>query len=318
MLSSATRWSNSTPPCAATMNARCVWHTPFGLPVVPDVYSITDTSSARPFATSVSKKPGCARSKARPFSMSTSSARHAFVVAQPARVVVVDVRERGHHGPRLQHLVDLLLVLDHGVGDLGVVEHVDEFGRGRILVHRHRHAAQHLRSDHRPVQARTIVADDREVHAAEEALRRKTAGERAHVGGDRGPRPRLPDTEVLLARRRAVAAHARMLEQQPRERVQARIHLLHSSADAGAGVVAGRAAILIEDRALVRRLLNPTLRCAHLVSAPLPRLALPWIPTLRAGPSPGGSCGAIGTYCTLIPAALMTLAESAISLCTNL
>jgi hypothetical protein len=29
--------SNSHPPRAAAMNARCVWRTPFGLPVVPDV-----------------------------------------------------------------------------------------------------------------------------------------------------------------------------------------------------------------------------------------------------------------------------------------
>ena len=37
MLSSAVSWSNSQPPRAAAMNAACVWHTPFGLPVVPDV-----------------------------------------------------------------------------------------------------------------------------------------------------------------------------------------------------------------------------------------------------------------------------------------
>ena len=37
MLSSGPRRSNSQPPRAAAMNARCVWHTPFGRPVVPEV-----------------------------------------------------------------------------------------------------------------------------------------------------------------------------------------------------------------------------------------------------------------------------------------
>ena len=73
-----------------------------------------------------------------PISCRRVEARDALVVAQAARVVVVDVRKRGHAGLRLEHLVDLLLVLDDRVRDLGVVEHVDEVGRRRVLVHRHR------------------------------------------------------------------------------------------------------------------------------------------------------------------------------------
>ena len=156
--------------------------------------------------------------------MQPLEARHAFVVAQAARIVVVDVRERRHLRLRLEQLVDLLLVLDDRVDDLGVVQHVDELGGRRVLVHRHRHAAERLRRDHRPVETRPVVADDREMHAALEALRGEAAGERAHLGGDLAPRPRLPDAEVLLARRRMVRAHAGVVQQQPRKRVRPLLH----------------------------------------------------------------------------------------------
>ena len=129
------------------------------------------------------------------------------VVAQAARVVVDDVLELRAAVPDLQHLVDLLLVLDDRELDLGVVQHVDHLLGHRVLVERHRHAAERLRRGHRPVQARAVVADDREVHPALEAERGEPAGERAHLLGDLRPGPGLPDAEVLLARRRMIAAH---------------------------------------------------------------------------------------------------------------
>ena len=153
-------------------------------------------------------------------------ARHALVVAHAARIVVVDVRERRHLRLRLEHLVDLLLVLDDGEVDLGVVQHEHELGRGRVLVHRHRHAAEALRGEHRPVEARPVVADDREVHAAAEPLRRQAAGERAHFVGHLAPRPGLPDAKVLLPRRGMIGPHPRVLEHEPRERVVVPCHLL--------------------------------------------------------------------------------------------
>jgi hypothetical protein len=122
-----------------------------------------------------------------------------------------------HLRPRFEHLVDLLLILDDGIGDFGVIQDVDEFGRRRVLVHRHGNPAQRLRGDHRPVQPGTVVADDREVHAAPETLRRQPAGERAHFVGDLRPAPGLPDAEILLAGRRRVAALERVFLQQARE-----------------------------------------------------------------------------------------------------
>ena len=126
------------------------------------------------------------------------------VVAQPARVVEDDVREIAAAVPDLEQLVDLLLVLDDGEVHVGVVQHVDHFLGHGVLVQRHRHAAQRLRRGHRPVQARAVVADDGEIHAALEALRRQPAGQRAHLVGDLRPGPGLPDAEVLLARGRVV------------------------------------------------------------------------------------------------------------------
>ena len=142
------------------------------------------------------------------------------VVAQPARVVEDDVLELRAAVPDLQHLVDLLLVLDDGEVDVGVVQHVDHLLGHRVLVERHRDAAQRLRRGHRPVQARAVVADDREVHPALEAERGQPAGERAHLLGDLRPGPGLPDAEVLLARGRVVAAHLRVVQQQAREHIQ--------------------------------------------------------------------------------------------------
>ena len=142
------------------------------------------------------------------------------VVTKPARVVEDDVLERGAAIADLEELVDLLLVLDDREMHLGVVQHIDHLRRDRILVERHRHAAQRLRGGHRPVEPRPVVADDREVHPALEALRRKPAGQRAHLVLDLRPGPGLPDPEILLAGGRVTAAGRRVVQQQARERIQ--------------------------------------------------------------------------------------------------
>ncbi len=151
------------------------------------------------------------------------------VVAQAARVVEDDVLEIRAARRDLQQLVDLLLVLDDGEVDVGVVQHVDHFLGHRVLVERHRNAAERLHRGHRPVQARAVVADDREVHPALEAQRREAAGQRAHFLRDLRPGPRLPDAEVLLARGRMAAAHLRVVLQESAETYPARLQLGRST-----------------------------------------------------------------------------------------
>jgi len=55
-----------------------------------------------------------------------------------------------------------------------------------------------LRGADRGVKAGTVVADQREVVAALEALFRKAAGERSYFVGIVLPAPGLPDAEILL------------------------------------------------------------------------------------------------------------------------
>ena len=81
----------------------------------------------------------------------------------------------------------------------GVLDRERHLGGHRVLVQRHRDAAQALRRAHRRVDARPVVADQREVVAALEPLRGQAAGERAHFVGEAAPAPGLPDAEVLLA-----------------------------------------------------------------------------------------------------------------------
>ena len=119
-----------------------------------------------------------------------------------------------------EELVDLLLVFGHGVAHLGVVENERHLLGDRILVDRHRHSAQRLGRRDRPIEPRPVIADDRELVAAAEPHRGKSAGERLDLGGDLGPAPALPDAVILLAVRRTIGPEPRMLEQKLWERVQ--------------------------------------------------------------------------------------------------
>ena len=70
----------------------------------------------------------------------------------------------------LEQLVHLLLVLGHGKADIGILDGEGHLGGHRILVKRHGNRAQALRRAHRGVEAWPVVANDREVVAALEAL----------------------------------------------------------------------------------------------------------------------------------------------------
>ena len=72
-----------------------------------------------------------------------------------------------------QDLVDLLLVLGDDDPDLGVVKHIGQLGGDRILVDRHRDAAEALRRELGPIEPRAVVADHRQLVAAAKAMRGK-------------------------------------------------------------------------------------------------------------------------------------------------
>jgi len=57
------------------------------------------------------------------------------------------------------------------------------------------------------------------VLAALEAERGQGGGKRAHFVGELAPGRRLPDAEILLADRRPLRPHARVVHQQFRKRV---------------------------------------------------------------------------------------------------
>ena len=145
-----------------------------------------------------------------------------LVVAHAALVLVDDMAHLRAQFGQFEQLVDLLLVFHHGEGDGGVVQHVGHVGRRRVLVQRHRHAADALRRQHRPVQARTVVADDGQVHAAPETERGEAAGQRAHLGVDLEPAPGLPDAEVLFAKCRPRRAQFPVCAQAARKSLQLR------------------------------------------------------------------------------------------------
>ena len=140
------------------------------------------------------------------------------VVAQAARVVVPDALEPRAAGTDLDQLVDLLLVLDDGKGDVGIGDRERELGGGGVLVERHRDRAERLRREHRRVEARPVLADDDEVLAALQSGVGQAAGKRLDEPGEVAPAERLPDAELLLAQRRRVGSRRGMLEQESGER----------------------------------------------------------------------------------------------------
>src|SRR5439155_5898617 len=68
----------------------------------------------------------------------------------------------------------------------------------RVLVERHRHAAQRLGRGHRPVELGPVVADDRGLVAALETERGEAERDTPGPGEVLVPGVRLPDAEVLL------------------------------------------------------------------------------------------------------------------------
>ena len=171
-------------------------------------------SAPRPCAISAAKNPGCSRGKRAPrFPHPVIGMQIGLrVMAQPARVGVDHRFEKRAALLDRDQLVDLLLVLDDRETHLGVFQDIGHLVGDRVLVDRHRNAAQCLCRRDRPIKPRPVVADDRELVAA-----RETEPLRARRPAPR-PRPRPgPSSSSARCRNlsraspaaRAAAGHAR-------------------------------------------------------------------------------------------------------------
>ena len=116
------------------------------------------------------------------------------------------------------------------MGDLGVLEHINQLAGDGVLIQAHRNGANRLRGGDGPVHPRAVRADDGDVVAALQTLRRKAAGYGAHLGGNLAPGEGLPDAEILLAHGGTVAAHLGMVRKQAWKGVRRdRWHAIHVS-----------------------------------------------------------------------------------------
>ena len=121
------------------------------------------------------------------------------VVAQAAPVVEQDVRELRALLADLEHLVDLLLVLDHREAHLALLIGNTHSGRRGVLVERDRNGAERLRRQHGGVQAGPVGADDDQVLAALQAELVQAARDMRYPLGHLAPADGLPDA-VLFSR----------------------------------------------------------------------------------------------------------------------
>src|SRR5207247_3422910 len=101
--------------------------------------------------------------------------------------------------PRLERedLVDLLLVFGHHDRYLGMVEHIGQFAGDRVLIDRHRNAAEAHRGELREIEARPVLADYRQLGAAPEARGGEAKREIAHLLPIAPPAIGLPDAAGL-------------------------------------------------------------------------------------------------------------------------
>ena len=177
------------------------------------------SSEPRPWATSAETRSGVVFEPLGAALLHLGDGQQPFVVPHPARVLVHHDFERRHLLLDFQELVDLLLVLGEREARAGMLDDIGELVGDRILVDRHRHAAQRLRGAHRPVEQRAIVADHDQPIAAAEAVIGQARGEQADLGRDMAPAMALPDAVFLFAIGRPVGARAGALGQQLGKRV---------------------------------------------------------------------------------------------------
>ena len=138
------------------------------------------------------------------------------VFPQPSRIDVKDMFDPRHPALNLDHLVDLLLVARDDEARAAMLQHIGHLFGHRVLVERNRNRSHHLRRDHRPVEHRTVAADDGDVVAAPDPECQKTRRQIANLAFGFGPGPALPDAVFLFPVGRAVGKAAGVPRQKRR------------------------------------------------------------------------------------------------------
>ena len=101
-----------------------------------------------------------------------------------------------------------------------MAEHIFHLFGDRVLIEWHRHRADRLRGDHRPVEIRPVAADDGHEIALVHAEIEQAQSQRLDLLRGFGPGPALPDSEVFLAIGGLACELRRIALQQRRNRAQ--------------------------------------------------------------------------------------------------
>ena len=186
---------------------------------------ITDRSPPLPLATSAGKKPGCAASNAPPCSLHGIERYQIVLRVMPetARILVDDALQMRQSLLDADQLVDLFLVLHHREARLRVIEDEHHLLGHGVLVDRHRHGAEALGCQHRPIELRPVVADDGDLVAAlacrvPRSRRRWPACWPPLRPSSRSARCRIPSRASTAGRRGASRGAARASEMYRRPR----------------------------------------------------------------------------------------------------
>ncbi len=143
-----------------------------------------------------------------------------IVVTESARLVINNLVEMRHPVGYGQNLIDLLLILGGDKLYIGVSEDIGKLVSHRIRIDRNRNRAQRLGCHHGPVELRPIGTDDGDRVSWLQSKSLQARGICTYDLGDLGPGPRLPDTKILMPKRRTATKLRSISEKQLGKRVK--------------------------------------------------------------------------------------------------
>ncbi len=85
------------------------------------------------------------------------------------------------------------------MGDLGTLDCRGDLVRTGVLIERHRDRAEPMRGADCSVQARPVVAEQRDIASAVQSTRRESGGKGCRLVSKIPPRDRAPDAAALFA-----------------------------------------------------------------------------------------------------------------------